>query len=200
MSLKSSVFIITALLLLSSCTATKINSFPESNTAKKVTINRHKQHKAFIQNLTTYSNDIETNANPSFKERLSTKFRNSGIFKDVSSYPIESRKKIVLDLVIKETSNDYSFSNILKASFTGASLFTLTPILTLKFKFSSDMELIATRPDGKSKTFKTNADGITKATLFSFAKKSSSLTSEITNRNINSLVNQMIENKQFFIN
>ncbi|MDB2550640.1 hypothetical protein N9X24_02115 [Rickettsiales bacterium] len=189
------IFALIILFLLSSCTYKNyiidksVNSKSLQYISKE---NKYTRDIAYLDIIAyTGKNEVETNVSTDFYNRFSKSLIRSGLFKTVESNGYQENNKIKIKLIVKEKSNNNTLENIAKIIFT-------LGVIPLTYDFESQMNISITNKDGKILNLEAKSSGVTKYYhLPSFQHAINELSSEVTTNNVNSIINQMIKNKNF---
>lgn len=156
---------------------------------------------AVMSDLKVKSNGQEVNSSAEFQNRFITHIRETKIFDSVvHDMPTTKPDKYVeFVLEAEENSDNHHVANVAKSFFIGLSLFTLTPALPFSYDFESVMHLYATRSDGKTKQYNARGKGSANyyVTLNNANLASQELITEVSNNNMNALINQLSLDENF---
>lgn len=155
---------------------------------------------AVLNDLKTKSNGQEVNASVDFQRRFIAHLKDTAVFESVSaeSPSIKPSKYVSLTFESNENQEPNQGLNVFKGFIIGGTFYLLTPVIPLSYDFESLMTLSALRSDGRIKKYEAKGSGNAKYHLFANAAMAGSeLRAEITNNNINSLMNQIATDADF---
>ena len=154
---------------------------------------------AIMADLKVKLNGHETNPSLGFQNRFITHIKDTKIFDSVIHDMPSIKPERYVSFVLESDENEEKDQavNAVKGFFIGLTLFVLTPVIPLSYEFESDMHLYATRGDGKTNRYNAKGKGSVSYQFFGAAKASQELISEVTNNNINSLINQLSLDENF---
>ncbi len=198
--------IITAMLMtgISGCTLhwTDIDLKPNGADA----VANHSSHNnvpgclAIMTDMKVKSNGQETNPSSEFQKRFMAHIKDTKIFDSVvhDMPTIKPDKYVSFALESDENQDTNQGANYAKGFFIGATFFLFTPVIPLSYDFESDMHLTATRGDGKTKQYNAKGKGSASYQLYANAAMAGQeIRAEVTNNNINSLINQLALDANF---
>ncbi|MGZ4968048.1 MAG: hypothetical protein ACXV8O_01415 [Methylobacter sp.] len=155
---------------------------------------------ALMNDMKTKSNNQEVNPSSEFQKRFITHLKDTRIFETVATETpaIKPSKYVTLTFESNENQDSNQGLNVFKGFIIGGSFYLLTPIIPLSYDFESIMTLSAIRQDGAIKKYEAKGSGSAKYHLFANAAAAGQeVRAEITNNNINSLMNQLAMDADF---
>lgn len=154
---------------------------------------------AYFNSFHLKSRDIAVNPDASLENRVINDLKASGLFSKITKEFPENSRKFTLNLSITETTDDYKLLESVESFAINFTAFLISPFMYLIYDFESNMKLEVVRWDGKVKTYYANSKGRSRYHYFSNYKEAKQKIESIaTDTNINSLINQMLEDKEFF--
>lgn len=156
---------------------------------------------AILVDCRVTSNGVPAAASQDFINRFVNELNRTGLFQNVrTGFPGSVPPKIyTLSLSVAENSDPHQGAAMVKGFFIGLSLFTLTPALPLRVDFESQMHLTVSTWDGRSKHYTARGEGAAKFHLFANAAQAGQdVVGKVTTANINSLMNQMMQDSAFY--
>jgi len=156
---------------------------------------------AYMASVKTWSNRVETSPSTDFVRRFARDLEATNAFASVAAEkpPGVGDGHVAFSLMVHEEVQPHTGEAVLKGVFIGLSLFLLTPVLPLRSDFESQMELSAMRPDGQARRYETVCKGTAYFHLFGDAYAAGlQLVAEVTNCNVNSLMNQIVSDCEFY--
>lgn len=194
-------FIFLSLIFLSSCSGYSSKIKDKSVGSEIISKNYSNDFKpvAYFNGLESSSNDIEINPDANFSDRFIKKLKEAELFSEVSKELPKNERKISLNLISKEKRDVHGFAKSVKEHLIDFSFYSLVPLLPFKYDFESSLQIEAKRWDGKSKIFVAQSNGTSKYYYFADSNEAKQhLESAVLNNNINSIINQMLDEKGFF--
>jgi hypothetical protein len=158
---------------------------------------------AILKSVEVRVNGEEVEPEQDFIRLVLKKIRRTYVFSEVylagESAKTKLREKAVkLKLFVDTEVDTHEISNLVKITATCASLFLLAPVLPLKDDFDATIILKAVRYDGKERYYKSRLRGTIHYPIFGVSQSRKDARAEVMTKTLNSLMNQMMENIDFY--
>jgi hypothetical protein len=140
---------------------------------------------------------------PEFIRFVLQKIRRMHVFSEVNSAEEAGKTKmrekaVKLHLLVDVEVDTHEALNLVKFTATCASLFLLSPVLTLTDDFDAAIQLKAVRYDGNDKIYKTRVRGTNHYPVFGVAQSRRDARAEVMTKTLNSLMKQIMEDIDFY--
>lgn len=139
---------------------------------------------------------VEDSASPAFVERISTAFRDSGLFSSVSTEkaPGDDSDAVVIRVHGHDRIDTNHAANVTKGVFIGLTAYALTPVLPITGSIENELEVEVSWPGKGTRTFTAKSAAHRSAHLFadhgSLVRESGT---KVIGANIRSVVNEMVD-------
>ena len=158
---------------------------------------------AILKAVEVRVNGSDINPDPEFVRLVLGKLRRTYIFSEVNRAEDVSKMKmrekaVRLRLLVDSEVNTHETANLVKFAATCASLFLLSPVLSLTDDFDATITLKAIRHDGEEKYYTSRMRGINHYSIFITSQSRREVRTEVTQRTLNSLMRQLMKDSDFF--
>ena len=158
---------------------------------------------AILKAVEVRVNGSDIDPDPEFVRLVLGKLRRTYIFSEVNlaedASKMKMREKAVrLRLLVDSEVNTHETANLVKFAATCASLFLLSPVLSLTDDFDATITLKAVRYDGEEKYYKSRVKGTNHYSIFTISQSRREVRTEVTEKTLNSLMTQLMEDIDFY--
>jgi len=158
---------------------------------------------AILKAVEVRVNGNEVDPDPEFVRLILQKIRRTYIFSEINlpedASKMKMREKAVrLWLLVDSKVNMHETANLLKFAATCASLFLLSPVLSLTDDFDATITFKAVRYDGEEKYYKSRMKGTNHYSIFNTSQSRRHVRTEVTEKTLNSLMRQIMKDIDFF--
>ena len=158
---------------------------------------------AILKAVEVSVNGSDVDPDPEFIRSVLGKLRRTYVFSEVNLAEDASKTKmrekaVRLRLYVDSKVDTHETANLVKFAATCASLFLLSPVLSLTDDFDATITLKAMRYDGEEKYYKSRMKGINHYSIFNTSQSRREARTEVTEKTLNSLMRQIMEDIDFF--
>jgi len=158
---------------------------------------------AILKAVEVKVNRNKVDPDPEFVRLVLQKIRRTYIFSEVNfvedASKMKMREKAVrLRLLMDSEVNTHETANLMKFAATCASLFLLSPVLSLTDDFDATIMLKAVRYDGVEKYYKSRMKGTNHYSVFTVSQSRRDVRTKVIEKTLNSLMRQIMEDIDFF--